>query len=234
MEMDGNHRVLNQTFSNHEGRFVLRVTGTKTSLRVTARGMRRFTQKIGGNTKWQIELKADNSPDDGITPRMRQETTKLLVGRMGNRAIPQITWVEQLTDSTYTLIVPVRMPSLVEEYPKGRKLTITNFNGHTVAMGECIAQALPEEGLPQSWDPYVHVSSGTSADNSTALTTNDRNYFAYPRFLFTKEQLEYLIDHSSELACFAVDTSRGDNYWMLYPSTSFSRQLQKILNKMLK
>lgn len=43
-----------------------------------------------------------------------------------------------------------------------------------------------------------------------------------------------MIDHASELACFAVDTSRGDNFWMYYPSTTFGKELQKILNKMLK
>ncbi len=234
MEIDADHRILAHTYSDDEGRFALKTKGTKTSLRVTAHGMRRFTRKIGGNTQWQVELKTDNTPEDGVTARMRLESMKLLVGRMGNRAIPQITWVEQLTDTTFTLVVPVRMPTMVEEYPVGRKLTVTNFNGHVVALGECIEQATPEEGLPQSWDPYVYFSSGNSADNTSAFTTDDRDYFAYPRFRFTKEQLEYLIDHSSELACFAVDTSRGDNYWMFYPSTSFSRQLQKMLNKMLK
>ncbi len=234
MEMDANHRILSQTYTDTDGRFVLKAIGKKTSLRVTARGMRKFTRKIGNDTQWEVELKKDATPDDGIKARTSHETTKLLAGRMGGRVIPQITWVEQLTDSTFTLVVPVRMPSMVEEYPAGRKMTVTNFNGHVVAAGECIEPALPEEGLPQSWDPHVHMTSGNSSDNSSSLTTDDRDYFAYPRFRFTKTQLEYLIDHSADLACFAVDTSRGDNYWMYFPSTTFSRQLQKIMNRMLK
>ncbi|MCM1372927.1 MAG: carboxypeptidase-like regulatory domain-containing protein [Bacteroides sp.] len=234
MEMDVNHRILNQTYSDSNGHFVLKVTGGKTSLRVTAPGMRKFTQKINHATTWQVNMKKDHTPEESDKAKARYETTKLLVGRMNDRAIPQISWVEQLTDTTYTLVVPVRMPTMVEEYPIGRKLTVTDFNGHAVAIGKCIEEAVPEEGLPKSWDPFIRVSTNNSADNASPFTTDDRDYFAYPRFSFTKAEMEYMIDHSTELACFAVDTSRGDNFWIYYPATSFARELQKILNRMQK
>ncbi len=233
-EINADHRILNQTYSNEDGRFALNITGDRTSLRVTAPGMRKFTQKIGRNTIWEINLKEEKTPQAPNKVVSRQESKKLFVGHLNNRPIPQLSWVEQLTDTTFTLVVPVRMPTMVEEYPIGRKLTVTDFNGHVVAIGTCIEQAVPEEGLPQSWDPYVRTSSNNSADNISPFTTNDRDYFSYPRFVFTKTELEYMIDHSTELACFAVDTSRGDNYWIYYPATTFARELQKILNRMLK
>lgn len=233
-EIDANHRILNQTYTDGDGRFAMQVTGDKTSLRVTATGMHKFTQKIGHTLKWVVNMKKDNTPAAPNKVKSRYDTNKLLVGKMNNRAIPQIIWVEQLTDTTFTLVVPVRMPSTVEEYPAGRKLTVTDFNGHAVAIGKCIEQALPEEGLPKSWDPFVQVTTNNSTDNDSPFTTNDRDYFAYPRFSFTKNEMEYMIDHSSELACFAVDTSRGDNFWMYYPALTFARELQKILNRMQK
>lgn len=234
VEMDSNHRILNQTYSDSKGHFMLNVTGGKTSLRVMAAGMRKFTQKIGHTTNWQVNMKKNNTSDAPDKVKARHETTKLLVGKMNARAIPQISWVEQLTDTLYTLVIPVRMPTMVEAYPTGRKLTVTDLNGHAVVIGECIEQAVPEEGLPKSWDPFIRVSTNNSVDNGSAFTTDDRDYFAYPRFSFTKDELEYMIDHSTELACFAVDTSRGDNFWIYYPATSFTHELQKILNRMQK
>lgn len=234
MEIDNNHRILNQTYTDNDGHFSMKTTGGKTSLRVTAAGMYRFTQKIGNNTNWTVKLKKDEHADAPNKAKARYETQKLLVGRLNNRPVPQLTWVEQLTDTTFTLVLPVRMPTMVEEYPSGRKLTVTDFNGHVVALGECIEQATPEEGTPKSWDPFLQPANNNSVENESPFTTNDRDYFAYPRFSVTKTELEYLIDHSAELACFAVDTARGDNYWLYYPSTTFARELQKILNRMLK
>lgn len=234
MEMDDNHRILNQTYSDSNGQFILKVTGGKTSLRVTAPGMRKFTKKIGHATTWQVNMNRDSTPEMSGKAKNRHETTKLLVGKMNDRPIPQISWVEQLTDTTYTLVVPVRMPTMVEEYPIGRKLTVTDFNGHAVAIGKCIEQAIAEEGVPKSWDPFIRVSTNNSTGNNSPFTTDDRDYFAYPRFSFTKAEMEYMIDHGTELACFAVDTSRGDNFWIYYPAVTFARELQKILNRMQK
>ncbi len=234
VEMDANHRIFNQTYTDAEGRFTMPATNGKTSLRITAPGMRRFTQKIGTTTQWQVELKADDTPIDGTTAQKKSETKKLLVGHLNGRPIPQLTWVEQLTDTTFTLVIPVRMPSAVEEYPAGRRLNVTDNLGRVVAIGICIESAMPEEGTPESWDPFIRPNNNNSANNQSGFTSNDSDYFSYPRFRFTKAELEYLIDNSQDLACFAVDTARGDNYWMYYPARTFSRSLQKILNKMLK
>ena len=232
VELDANHRIINQTQTDDAGFFTLNVSGGKTSIRVTYHGMKKFTKKIGTQTTWQIELKEEENNNGKV--KSRHETSKLLVGHLNGRIIPQLTWVENLTDTTFCIIVPVRVYNAVEEYPMGRKMAVQDYNGRIVAIGTCIEAAIPEEGAPQSYDPYVRTSTNNSANNNSQLTTNDRDYFAYPRFVFTKTELEYLIDHSSELACFAVDTSRGDNFWLYYKSKNFNKELQKILNKMLK
>lgn len=233
VELDVNHRIINQTQTDDAGFFSLNVSGGKTSVRVTYEGMRKFTRKIGTQTSWQIEL--DKEKDmGGKKVKSRHETTKLLVGHIQGRAVPQLTWVEHLTDTTFCLIVPVRVFKGVEEYPSGRKIAVMDYNGRIIATGECIENAIAEEGAPQSWDPYVRTSTNNSADNNSQFSTDERDYFCYPRFLFSKTELEYLIDHSKEVACFAVDTSRGDNHWLYYTGKNFGKELQKVLNRMLK
>lgn len=234
MEVDANHRMLNQTQTDASGFFTLFVTGDKTSIRVTCNGMKKFTQKIGTQKSWEIELKEDTDTLSNRKVKSKHETKKLLVGHLQGRVVPQLTWVEQLTDSTFCLIIPIRVFSGVEEYPKGRRLVVQDYNSHAVAIGTNIEAAMPEEGAPESWDPFVRTSSNNSADNNSQFTSNDNDFFCYPRFLFSRRDLEYIIDNSNSIACFAVDTSRGDNYWIYYMSKSFPKEMQKILNKMLK
>ena len=234
MEVDANHRMLNQTQTDASGFFTLFVTGNKTSIRVTCNGMKKFTQKIGTQKSWEIELKEDTDTLSNRKVKSKHETKKLLVGHLQGRVVPQLTWVEQLTDSTFCLIIPIRVFSGVEEYPKGRRLVVQDYNSHAVAIGTNIEAAMPEEGAPESWDPFVRTSSNNSADNNSQFTSNDNDFFCYPRFLFSRRDLEYIIDNSNSIACFAVDTSRGDNYWIYYMSKSFPKEMQKILNKMLK
>lgn len=234
MEVDANHRMLNQTQTDASGFFTLFVTGEKTSIRVTYNGMKKFTQKIGTQKSWEIELKEDTDTLSNRKVKSKHETKKLLVGHLQGRVVPQLTWVEQLTDSTFCLIIPIRVFSGVEEYPKGRRLVVQDYNSHAVAIGTNIEAAMPEEGAPESWDPFVRTSSNNSADNNSQFTSNDNDFFCYPRFLFSRRDLEYIIDNSNSIACFAVDTSRGDNYWIYYMSKSFPKEMQKILNKMLK
>ena len=234
MEVDANHRMLTQTQTDASGFFTLFVTGDKTSIRVTCNGMKKFTQKIGTQKSWNIELKEDTDTLSNRKVKSKHETKKLLVGHLQGRVVPQLTWVEQLTDSTFCLIIPIRVFSGVEEYPKGRRLVVQDYNSHAVAIGTNIEAAMPEEGAPESWDPFVRTSSNNSADNNSQFTSNDNDFFCYPRFLFSRRDLEYIIDNSNSIACFAVDTSRGDNYWIYYMSKSFPKEMQKILNKMLK
>lgn len=233
VEIDINHRIINQTRTDASGFFTLNVTGGKTSVRVTHNGMRKFTHKIGTRTSWEIALDKEDDLGSGKV-RSSYETTKLLAGHMQGRVIPQLTWVEQLNDTTYCLVVPVRVSNGVEEYAQGRKMTVQDYNGRIVAIGVCIESANPEEGAPESYDPYVRTTSNNSSNNHSQFTSDERDYFCYPRFQFTLTELEYMIDHSTELACFAVDTAAGDNYWLYYKSKNFAKELQKILNRMLK
>ncbi|MDE5560971.1 MAG: carboxypeptidase-like regulatory domain-containing protein [Bacteroidaceae bacterium] len=234
VEMDANHRILNHTKTDAAGLFNMKVTSGKTALRVTCNGMRRFTHKIGSQQEWNICLEKESAHEAQKQVKARHETSNLIAGHLKGRVVPQLTWVEQLNDTTFTIIVPVRVVNMVEEYPAGRNLAVQDYNGHIVALGVCIETATAKQGAPQSYDPYIRPTNNTSADNASSFTGDESDYFCYPRFRLSKTELEYLIDHSTELACFAVDTSRGDNYWMFYPTPGFAKEMQKIINKMLK
>lgn len=234
VEMDVNYRILNQTKTDKNGRFQLSVSGGKTSLRVTSEGLRRFTHKIGTRTNWEIVLKSESKAEREKKVKQRIETSKLLVGHIQGRTVPQLTWVEQLNDTVYCLVIPVRVSNGVEEYPAGRRLAVLTTDGRTMTLGICTENALAEEGQPASWDPFLRYSSNHDSSGGSGFTSNDSDYFCYPRFRFSLSDLENMLDNHGKIACFAVDTSRGDNFWILYTHRDFAKELQKILNKMLK
>ena len=230
VELDANHRYLSHTKTDEWGKFTLTVTGEKTSIRVTHDDMTRFTSKIGNQENWNITLNKKPKSEKDKPIKKTYESTRLLAGIAQGRFIPQLVCVEQLSDTTFCLVIPVRVYSSVEDYPQGRKAVVQDYNSRIIATGNCIDDAIAQEGIPQRWDPIVR----TTAIEGPTFTHEVRDFFCYPRFLFTKTELEYMIDHSSELSCFAVDTARGDNYWMYYPCKTFAKEMQKILNKMLK
>jgi hypothetical protein len=234
VEIDQNLRILNQTNTDDQGFFNLKVSGENTSIRVSAEGMKKYVCKIGITRKWNIILEKDSSTNVIYTYKKKIETSKLLVGHLNGRIVPQIVWIEQLSDTTYALIIPVRVYNGVEQYPKGRMLCIQNFKGHILIKTENIETAVPYEGRPKTYDPHVRTTSNYSMDNETSFTSNSNDYFCYPRFLLSKNDLEILINKNKEISIFAVDTSRGDNFWKFYTGRNFAKELQKILKKLSK
>lgn len=234
VELDENLRILNQTHTDDLGYFTLKVVGEHTSLRVTADGMRKFVSKIGDKRKWDISLVKDTSYNVAPAFIRRIETSKLLVGHLNGHIIPQITWIEQISDTTFTFVIPIRVYSSVEDYPKGRRLCVQDINGNILLAAENIETVVSCEGTPKTYDPHVRTTSNYSTNNESTFTSSMNDYFCYPRFFVTKHDLELLANKSEELSVFAVDTSRGDNYWMYYTSKNFAKELQKILKKMQK
>ena len=232
IEIDQNLRILNQAKTDEQGYFNLKVSGENSSIRVSAEGMKKYIRKIGVTRKWDILLEKDSCSNIAYPYKNRIETSKLLVGHLNGRIVPQITWIEELSDTTYAIVIPIRVFSGVEEYPKGRMLCIQNIKGHILVKTENIETTVPCEGIPKTYDPHVRTTSNYSTNNETTFTSNYNDYFCYPRFLLTRNDLEILINNDQELSFFAVDTSRGDNYWKFYTGRNFKKELMKILKKM--
>ena len=233
-EINSNFRVINQTTTDKSGYFTMTASGDKSYIRVTSAGMRRFTRKIGKQLSWEINLQRESEEKLEQKVKGREESTKLLVGFAHGRELPQIVWVEHLTDSTFALVVPVRTNTAVEEYPAGRKTVVQNNNSRIMATAINIETVTPEIGLPENETYFLSDKFNNPNNDEYSDSGNTNDYYVYPRFLFTKTDLEYLIDHSEEISVFCIDNAKGNNYWMYYTSRHFAKELQKILNRMLK
>lgn len=235
-ELDDRHRIVNQTRTDNNGQFTLSVSGKNSLVKVTADGMKDFMQKIGSRRKWKIDLKSASMSAEEMVRKSSRKTTWLLTGYNNNVVVTQETWVEQISDEEFCLVIPTQVFSAVEEYPAGRRVVVKDFNGRVMAVGVCIADSYVEEQETddEGVSVFDRVYSGSSASKDTSLDFEENLFFCYPRFMFKLSELEYLIEHDREIACFEVDTSRGDNFWIYYPHQKFAKELQKILNKLLK
>lgn len=234
-EVDVNNRTLNSACTDTQGLFTLKVKGGRTYLRITAPGMQRITQKIGSKRSFKVVM--EKAPEVDLTDRFSRanvETTKLLYGISQMHRISQWTWLEQVNDTLFAISVPVRVSSGVEEYPAGRQMQILDGRGAIMVTCSNMFTEIAYEGTPDTYEAHVQVKSNNGNINSTLSGDVDRDYFCYPRFLISKTDIEYVIDHADDISRFAVDTSRGNNYWILYPDRQFGPELQKMVNKLMK
>ena len=233
-EINSSYRVINQAVTDKSGYFTMPASGEKTYIRVTSHGMKRFTRKIGKQYSWEINMQKESDAYLEQKVKSSIESTKLLVGFAHGRELPQLVWVEHLTDTTFALVVPVKTNTLVEQYPTGRKIVVQNINSRIIATATNIENVSPEEGLPETYTPFLSDKFNNPYNDEFSSSGNTSDYYAYPRFLFTKNDLEYLIDHSKEISVFCIDNAEGDNYWRYYTSRHFAKELQKILKNLLK
>lgn len=238
-EVDINNRSLNSTKTDPQGFFNLKVSGGRTFLRITAEGMRRVTQRIGNKHSFNIEM--DKAADIDLSDRFSRnyhETNKLLYGISHMQRIQQWSCLEQINDTLFALSVPVRVNNGVEDYPAGRQMQILDGRGAIMTTCVNLFTELPKEGSPDSNESHIYIFNRIYSNNgnhSTSLTGDQQSdYFCYPRFTISKSELEYIIDNADNISRFAVDTARGDNYWILYPDRRFGHEMQKMLNKLLK
>ena len=233
-EINSSYRVINQAVTDKSGYFTMPASGEKTYIRVTSHGMKRFTRKIGKQYSWEINMQKESDTYLKLKVKGSIESTKLLVGVAHGRELPQIVWVQHLTDNTFALVVPVKTNTLVEQYPAGRKTVVRNTNSRIMATAINIESVSPEEGLPETYTPFLTDKFNNPNNDEFSPSGNTSEYYVYPRFLFTKKDLEYLIDHSREISEFCIDNAEGDNYWRYYTSRHFAKELQKILKNLLK
>ncbi len=234
-EVDNNNRSLNSTKTDPQGLFNLKVSGGRTFLRITADGMRRITHRIGSKRSFNIQMdKAAKVDLSDRFSRSNMETTKLLYGISQMQRISQWTWIELVNDTLFAISVPVRVNSAVEEYPAGRQMQILDARGAIMATCNNMFTEIAQEGAPDTYEAHITAKSNNGNRNSSLAADTQSDYFCYPRFTISKTQMEYIIDNADNISRFAVDTARGDNYWILYPDKRFGPELQKIINKLLK
>lgn len=230
-EVDVNHRVYNHTTADKNGLFSFRVRDAQHSLQFFAPGYRTFTHKMLGEHSFIVTLEARRiSPYVG-QERLLLKSDRLFCGRYMGTEVRQMAWVEQLTDTLFTLILPVKLDKVIDEYPAGRTLTVLSDMDRQLMLWENVVDAYSLDVAPYDVDDHHLAQSYFGADRLMNGQEGNIPLYAYPHFQFTKTDLVYLIEHPNALRRLVVDTYKADNYWNLYPTDKTIDLLKQVLEK---
>lgn len=246
-EIDKNHRIVNQTTTDHRGNFVMAVRDTLTGhLRISANGYVTQRDRIRRNQQ-VLRVSLEKRKASRLSTLMAKNTNKkskairskkLFCGRNGAHEEPWMVMVERLSDSIYVLQIPVKAQNMAGNYKEGRTMSFLDLNDYqiiTVYNGE---DAIPIEGNPDSYDPRDHNEmqriGNFKLHNGFEEYTTDNPIYFYPQFILTLDDIQILLAQADRLSRIAVDTEAADNFWLVYPMDTFHKELTKIIDKLNK
>ena len=228
-EVDGNRRVYNHTKADQNGLFSFYVRDAQHSLQFYAPGYRTFTHKMLGQKSFKVTLEPRRiSPFVG-NERLVLKSEHLFCGLYMGTEVKQMAWIEQMNDTLFTLILPVKMDMVIDEYPAGRTLLVLSDWDTQLMQWENVVDAYPTDEPPHEVTDVHLAQSYYGTDRLPGGTKDDKPLYAYPHFQFTKANLEYLVSHPDALRRLVVDTYKADNYWNLYPTEQTIGLLKQVL-----
>ncbi len=230
-EVDANHRVYNHTRADKNGLFSFTVRDAQHSLQFFAPGYRTFTHKMLGNKSFRVTLEPRRTSPFIGHEKLLLKSDRLFCGIYMGTEVRQMAWVEQMTDTLFTLILPIKMDMIIDEYPAGRQLLVLSGMSQQVMQWENVVDAYPIDVAPHDIHDHHLAQSYFGADRLLNGQEDNTPLYAYPHFQFTRANLEYLIEHPNILQRLAVDTYKADNYWNLYPTDQTVELLKKVLEK---
>lgn len=228
-EVDANHRVYNHTRADKNGLFSFTVRDAQHSLQFFAPGYRTFTHKMLGNKSFRVTLEPRRTSPFIGHEKLLLKSDRLFCGIYMGTEVRQMAWVEQMTDTLFTLILPIKMDMIIDEYPAGRQLLVLSGMSQQVMQWENVVDAYPIDVAPHDIHDHHLAQSYFGADRLLNGQEDNTPLYAYPHFQFTKSQLEYLVSHPNMLQRLAVDTYKADNYWNLYPTEKTAELLRQVL-----
>lgn len=230
-EVDKDNRVLNHTKADANGMFSFVVRDAQHWIQFYSPDYVTLTHKILGKStvKATMELKGKM---DIKKSRILLRTKKLICGMANGTNIPQKVWLEQLQDTVFSIIVPVSVNSVIDEYPAGRTLTVVGKTNSTIMELRNVVDAYPVNGDPDEISDHLLSHSGNGVDNDIMDSwQEDENLYCYPHFKVTLSQLRFIMDNIDNILCLNVDTYRADNYWNLYLLSDAKGLIEKALKK---
>lgn len=230
-EVDANHRVYNHTRADKNGLFSFTVRDAQHSLQFFAPGYRTFTHKMLGNKSFRVTLEPRRTSPFIGHEKLLLKSDRLFCGIYMGTEVRQMAWVEQMTDTLFTLILPIKMDMIIDEYPAGRQLLVLSGMSQQVMQWENVVDAYPIDVAPHDIHDHHLAQSYFGADRLLNGQEDNTPLYAYPHFQFTRANLEYLIEHPNILQRLAVDTYKADNYWNLYPTEKTAELLKMVLEK---
>ena len=233
-ELDHNNRVVNHTVADANGIFTFKVKDNQHSIQVIAPGYRKITHKLLGYSRVNVTLPERRKSPLAGNEKIVLRSDELFCGRYQGENVRRMAWIEQVNDKLFTLILPIRTQTVVDEYPQGRTLTLlSSFDQHLMQWTN-VVDAYPIPGAPDEVKSTVLTQSYTGNSNTPGISVNNQDCYAYPHFQFTLDDLKYLVKHPSHLQRLVADTYKADNYWNFYPTEKTDILLKKLLNKVQK
>jgi hypothetical protein len=231
-EVDAGRRVYNHTKADQNGLFSFTVRDAQHSLQFYAPGYRTFTHKMLGQKSFRVTLERRRTSPFIGKEQLVLKSDRLFCGHYMEREVKQMAWIEQMNDTLFTLILPIKMDIIIDEYPAGRTLLVLSDWDKQLMQWENVVDAYPIDVPPHEVSD-VHLAQSFSAKDHQYLPGGNKEestLYAYPHFQFTKANLEYLVSNPDALRRLAVDTYKADNYWNLYPTEKTIELLQQVLN----
>jgi len=237
-ELDVNHRIVSQSTTDASGLFNMSVVDLNHALSVHSDGYLEHIERLFGRKTVEIALvKGTSLVDEELLMGNHkiEESYKLLYGHNGGRNIPQLVRIEMLNDTLFTLIVPIMSSSQSEAYPAERALIFVDAADNQLLVGKNVMEVYTLIGEPEDVGKYDVMPRAYIGVNYTPNTSvYNSPMFLYPQFLFTTQGLEKLLEQEERIYRLLIDTSRGDNFWILYPSKTFGKEIRKMIAKMTK
>lgn len=228
-EVDASHRVYNHTKADQNGLFSFTVRDAQHSLKFYAPGYRTFTHKMLGQKSFKVTMEPRRvSPFIG-NERLVLKSDRLFCGHYMMTEVKQMAWIEQMNDTLFTLILPIKMDLAIDEYPAGRTLLVLGDRDAQVMTWENVVDAYPTELAPHEVVDFHLAQSYSGSIYIPGGSKEEKTLYAYPHFQFTKANLEYLAAHPDALRRLAVDTYKADNYWNFYPTDQTADLLKQVL-----
>ena len=228
-EIDANHRVFNHTTTDRNGLFSFQVRDAQHSLQFYAPGYRTFSHKMLGEKSFRVTMEKRRTSSYVATAKVILTSEQLFCGHYLGEVVRQKAWIEKMCDTLYTIILPIEMTRLVDEYPTGRQLIILDQMGRQVMQCENVVDVYPLRDDPDKIDQSCIAQSYTGTDRIPGGSEDDKKLYAYPHFQISRAQLELLCEKPELLGRLAVDTYRADNYWNFFPTEKTISLLRKAL-----
>jgi len=230
-EVDAHRRVYNHTTADQNGLFSFHVRDAQHSLQFFAPGYRLFTHKMLGEKSFRVTLEPRRTSPFIGAERLVLKSDHLFCGHYQGVEVKQMAWIEQMNDTLFTLILPVKMDMQIDEYPAGRSLLVLSDWDKQLMQWKNVVDAYPLDVAPHEVADVHLVQSYCGTNYHPGGTKDEKPLYAYPHFQFTKSELIYLVQHPNELRRLVVDTYKADNYWNLYPTKKTIELLNQVLRK---
>lgn len=230
-EIDSNHRFFNNTTTDRNGLFSFQVRDAQHSLQFYAPGYRTLSHKMLGEKMFRVTMEKRRTSPYVATAKVILKSEHLFCGHYLGEVVRQQAWIEKMCDTLYSVILPVEMVRLVDEYPAGRQLIVLDEMGRQVMQCENVVDVYPLADDPDKVDQSCISQSYTGTDRIPGGTEDDKKLYAYPHFQFSRAQLESLCEKPELLGRFVVDTYRADNYWNFFPTEKTISLFRKALEK---